>query len=132
VTNDGGQGTGEWGPGTGDRGPGTGDRGPQTGDRGPWSVVYGRWSFVVRRPATFLKRLCPIMLVMMNEHYSAYLVRIWRDSSNGQWRAQVVPVGETSSEGRFFTDPSQLLLYWFAEAVGTVTPPLNSQGDESR
>jgi hypothetical protein len=53
--------------------------------------------------------------MMSEETYNAYLVRIWRDDSRGQWRAQVVPVGAPGRDGRFFTDPAQLLVYWLGE-----------------
>ncbi|MFO7536888.1 MAG: hypothetical protein R6X32_02375 [Chloroflexota bacterium] len=63
--------------------------------------------------------------MMSEETYTAYLVRIWRDDSRGYWRAQVVPVGAAGSDGRFFTDPAQLMVYWLGEtAVGHPPSPI--------
>jgi hypothetical protein len=67
---------------------------------------------------------------MSEETYSAYLVRIWQDAGRGQWRAQVVPVGAASSQGRFFSDPTQFILYLLGEtAVADAQPPI-AQGDD--
>jgi hypothetical protein len=69
-------------------------------------------------------------VVMSEEAYKAYLVRIWSDNTRGQWRAQVLPVGVPGGEGRFFNDPAQLLVYWLGEtAVAGLEPPV-SKGDE--
>jgi hypothetical protein len=73
-----------------------------------------------------------MMPIMMSEKpYAAYLVRIWRDDSRSQWRAQVVPVGAPGGEGRFFTNPAQLLLYWAGEESEDTSPMPILQGDES-
>jgi hypothetical protein len=70
--------------------------------------------------------------MMSEETYNAYLVRIWRDDSRGQWRAQVVPVGAPGSNGRFFTDPAQLLGYWLGETAVVDPQPSSSQGEKSQ
>jgi hypothetical protein len=69
--------------------------------------------------------------VMSEETYNAYLVRIWRDDSRGRWRAQVVPVGAPGSNGRFFTDPAQLLVYWLGE-TGVTDASNTSEPDKDR
>ena len=62
----------------------------------------------------------------LSPNHQSYLVRLWRDDPQGEWRVQIKHV--TTGEEQFFSSLDRLFVYWYqATAVAPTTHQSNGE-----